>query len=77
MISDRPFSLPSDPPSGATSHIRKVTQGRRKKQKSLRDQGFYFCTPVVTAASIDFVWHRPELQMCDNNRQHAPRQRPT
>jgi hypothetical protein len=77
MISDRPFSLPNDPPSGATSHTRKITQGRRKKQKILRDQGFPFSNPVATAASTDFVWHRPELQLCYDNRQHAPRQRPT
>ncbi|KAH9172836.1 hypothetical protein EDB89DRAFT_1905739 [Lactarius sanguifluus] len=34
-----PFSIPSDSSSGAASHIRKIAQGRRKKQKDVRAQG--------------------------------------
>ncbi|KAH9172839.1 hypothetical protein EDB89DRAFT_840474 [Lactarius sanguifluus] len=34
-----PFSIPSDSSSGAASHVRKIAQGRRKKQKNIRAQG--------------------------------------
>ncbi|KAH9172835.1 hypothetical protein EDB89DRAFT_840034 [Lactarius sanguifluus] len=34
-----PFSIPSDSSSGAASHIRKIGQGRWKKQKNVRAQG--------------------------------------
>ncbi|KAH8979782.1 hypothetical protein EDB86DRAFT_3107855 [Lactarius hatsudake] len=34
-----PFSILSDSPSGATSHIRQIAQGRRKEQMSVRVQG--------------------------------------
>ncbi|KAI9455087.1 hypothetical protein BJY52DRAFT_1417608 [Lactarius psammicola] len=37
--SGSPFFLPSDSSSGATSHVRKISQGRRKKQKNLCAQG--------------------------------------
>ncbi|KAH9172847.1 hypothetical protein EDB89DRAFT_1905745 [Lactarius sanguifluus] len=34
-----PYSIPSDSSSGAASHVRKIAQGRRKKQKNVRAQG--------------------------------------
>ena len=57
-INDRPFCLPGDHHSvlRAASHIRKTTQGRRKKREDTRSQGWSCRNPMETAANIDFLW---------------------